>query len=1555
MKKTSTLLSTLFNNLDSLFLKKIIIGLFFIGLFSPLWSQRGPNDPADLMMNVNVNQDWTTVANIENTYNTARRQEEMQLNLCPNSIRNLDLPDQATWNAYSDDQKALLILNDERTARAGIDYGMGPVKGLPFNGIEANIDAAAQNWAQVQLDNNSLNHVMNGSTPANRIAGAYPNNCTEFGGGIENLHAGAGGTNPPSNEQIILEAIFGWIYLDAGSQWGHRHANLSQTYDDDYGLPLQEGFVGFGIAKRSNPARYVAVINFTNPVGNANAGACNYNITVPTNSIPGCLSSVTLTAPNGGETLTAGNVVNVTWNATACFGTPNVNILLSLDGGATYPVTLVANTPVADGNENVTLPAGIPNNTTGARIRIVSTGGACATTRFSDDSDANFTINSNCLLTQSIICPTNPVNLAAGSPGLNLNLTPEYFGNSAFPWAVNSTNADPESSIINDNGNGTCNNGLGGFGAKKYKIISFKVSTAGNYNFTKVGTGANQMSLYSGTGYDPNNPCNNFLRSSSNGNFLAGGDFLNNAMLNTCTTYHLVFWFFNNPPQNAMVTITGPGNTFANAAAPGANYAYTYVAVNNVNNQIAATSNTANFTALNGGQYTVRGAAYFNGAGNNPAPANPNTWVGQTMQQVVSSGNCVNFSNNGKPLTITGGVVATCPAGLAGTTAPTVQVTNSTCAAGQAAPTGGSFTAPAGCPAGSTIQYSTDNGANWSAVVPTYNQTTAMTVTTRCNCNINTAISSQTAATASTPGACAAACPPDLANFAAPMVQVVESTCGADGQTPTGGTIAPPATPCPAGSSIQYSLDEGQTWTNTLPQYDQNNSIFVDTRCLCDTDNNIASNVVVFVTTNPLVCDGDGGVGGPPPIAGDGGCSERVGTTAPPALQVTNSTCAAGQTTPSGGVIAAPATNCPTGTSLQFSLNGGVSWTTDLPVYNQTEKLNILSRCNCDGDNTISSVYVITETYPGICIASDDCTQGLANVATPSPIITNSTCAAGQTTPSGGSIAVPPTNCPTGTTLLYSTNGGANWSATIPIYNQTTPTEILTRCGCDADNTISSPVNFVITLPATCTDTGGGDTGGNGGTANCGAIQFMGGDGQITVSNLTAAREKIEILGRETNWQVLPVCEDNCNNPQIINNLTPGIYTVKVQMWGNDGTYCYRQEDVTVTDNGGGSNTGGGTANCAAVQFTGGVGQITLNNLTAQREKIEIIGSETNWQVVLICEDNCNDPHLINKLAAGVYTVKLQMWGNDGTYCYRQEEVVVSATGDGGGNPPIAGDGDGTANCDGVDFTGGAGQITLSNLTATYERIEILGRGTNWEVIPICKNDCHDPQVIPNLVAGSYEVKLTMVGADGSACYRQETVHVTAGSLMAASSSRVSQNIRLDGFEKQQAIEVQWAHPSDLNKRYYVLEKSLDGETFEPVLLKKAEEENDLEVHRDLDEHPNDGDNFYRVFTQFENGESTYSEVINVPFKKLKHLSLFPNPVQQNGELFLNLKDYEGLSANLQIHNSLGQPMFHLSLAEISSIPLRIKLQEYETGLYAVLIKVEGRPLQSRTFIVARL
>jgi len=94
-----------------------------------------------------------------------------------------------------------------------------------------------------------------------------------------------------------------------------------------------------------------------------------------------------VTAPNTAVAWSGGSTQTVTWNVASTTAAPvscaNVKILLSVDGGNTYPTTLLASTP-NDGSQSITVPA---TTTTTARIRV-----ECTTSPFFDISDTNFTI-----------------------------------------------------------------------------------------------------------------------------------------------------------------------------------------------------------------------------------------------------------------------------------------------------------------------------------------------------------------------------------------------------------------------------------------------------------------------------------------------------------------------------------------------------------------------------------------------------------------------------------------------------------------------------------------------------------------------------------------------------------------------------------------------------------------------------------------------------------------------------------------------------------------------------------------------------------------------------------------------------------------------------------------------------------------------------------------------------------------------------------------------------------------------------------------------------------
>ena len=288
----------------------------------------------------------------------------------------------------------------------------------------------------------------------------------------------------------------------------------------------------------------------------------------------------------------------------------------------------------------------------------------------------------------------------------------------------------------------------------------------------------------------------------------------------------------------------------------------------------------------------------------------------------------------------------------------------------------------------------------------------------------------------------------------------------------------------------------------------------------------------------------------------------------------------------------------------------------------------------------------------------------------------------------------------------------------------------------------------------------------SGGSVNCDLLQFSPENNQITVTNV-APSSIIEIIGRNTDWQIVPICNGDCAVTQIIPDLMAGEYIVKVQLFGQNGSFCFREETVEVTSSENGNTGGSGgsneeTANCDALTFTSENGAVTVTGLTANYDRVEIIGKNTGYQVITICDGDCSDNQLIMDLAEGAYTVKVNQGGADGTFCYREEIVMVTRDGN------TSGGSEGTADCDALTFTPANSSITVTGLTADYDRVEIIGQNTDYQVITICESDsnqpCSETQIISDLANGTYTVKINQGGANGMFCYREENVIITNSS-----------------------------------------------------------------------------------------------------------------------------------------------------------------------------------------------
>ncbi len=142
-----------------------------------------------------------------------------------------------------------------------------------------------------------------------------------------------------------------------------------------------------------------------------------------------------VTAPNTAVSWAGNSTQTVTWNVSGTTNSPintsNVKISLSTNGGNTFPIVLLENTP-NDGSELVT----VPNiNTSQARVKVEAVGNI-----YFDMSNANFTINATTSLTTITTGTVSPSAVCAGA-SISVPFTSDAAANAGNVFTVQLSNA----------------------------------------------------------------------------------------------------------------------------------------------------------------------------------------------------------------------------------------------------------------------------------------------------------------------------------------------------------------------------------------------------------------------------------------------------------------------------------------------------------------------------------------------------------------------------------------------------------------------------------------------------------------------------------------------------------------------------------------------------------------------------------------------------------------------------------------------------------------------------------------------------------------------------------------------------------------------------------------------------------------------------------------------------------------------------------------------------------------------------------------------------------
>jgi hypothetical protein len=228
--------------------------LFFYTFFTPIFAQKPP------VLTANA-PDYDFSISVAENFNKGRRFEESDKNLPVNSLGTIQLP--ADFATRPVAQRALLLINAERTCRNNADYGSGALVIKPLQGAESNLTETAQKHADWLVAQNKFDHCGNpifgtscsatNSTASQRIQGnaqlinGWERNTENIG--LVLSDSATSQTMVVANEKMVFEMI----YRNAPN-WVHRD-NFMQVVTDNYGEAGSEGFLGMGekLAANYNP------------------------------------------------------------------------------------------------------------------------------------------------------------------------------------------------------------------------------------------------------------------------------------------------------------------------------------------------------------------------------------------------------------------------------------------------------------------------------------------------------------------------------------------------------------------------------------------------------------------------------------------------------------------------------------------------------------------------------------------------------------------------------------------------------------------------------------------------------------------------------------------------------------------------------------------------------------------------------------------------------------------------------------------------------------------------------------------------------------------------------------------------------------------------------------------------------------------------------------------------------------------------------------------------------------------------------------------------------
>lgn len=176
--------------------------------------------------------------------------------------------------------------------------------------------------------------------------------------------------------------------------------------------------------------------------------------------------------------------------------------------------------------------------------------------------------------------------------------------------------------------------------------------------------------------------------------------------------------------------------------------------------------------------------------------------------------------------------------------------------------------------------------------------------------------------------------------------------------------------------------------------------------------------------------------------------------------------------------------------------------------------------------------------------------------------------------------------------------------------------------------------------------------------------------------------------------------------------------------------------------------------------------------------------------------------------------------------------------------------------------------------------------------------------------------------------------------------------ITLDGRLDNNQAALQWVINTQKSIDYYQIEKRNEQGEFIPLSIVNDDNQSTLRLYDFVDTELMEGDNVYRIQTNFtdNNIPPQYSEVLKINYLKSNGYNIFPNPAQDN--VLIDLSEAVGKQVDMRIFSIVGKELYREEIQSATTTPHVINLNSFEIGQYMIQINVTGQRPVTRKLVI---